>query len=106
MRRILGAIVIPFLLLAAGPALGDDVTVHVGHNRLDPAEVSIAVGDTVTFHNMDEMPGGHTIVADDGSFQSPALAKDDSWTHTFTEAGSYGYHIKEHADAKGKVVVE
>ena len=80
-------------------------TVQVGTNRLQPTEVSIAVGDTVTFHNQDEMFGGHTIVANDGSFKSPPLGKDESWSHTFDKPGTYTYHIKEHPRAKGRIVV-
>src|SRR5690606_10513561 len=63
----------------AVPAAAEEVTVTVGHNRIDPASVTIRAGDTVVFHNVDEMPGGHTIAAQDGSFQSPPLAKDQKW---------------------------
>jgi plastocyanin len=51
------------------------------------------------------MPGGHTVVADDGSFSSPPLAKDQTWSHTFEKAGSFGVHIKEHPGAKAKIEV-
>jgi plastocyanin len=105
-RRILFGAALLLLFLAPGAALADDVMVHVGHNRLDPMEVTIRVGDSVTFHNLDQMPGGHTIVAGDGSFQSPPLAKDQAWTHTFEQPGTYAYHIKEHPGANGLVVVE
>ena len=101
---VLGAMM-AFLALPTGVA-ADDAIVQVGHNRLEPTEVSISAGGTVTFHNQDEMPGGHSIVADDGSFESPALAKDDSWSHTFEKSGTYPYHIKEHPEAKGKIVVK
>ena len=60
----------------------------------------------MTFHNLDEMPGGHTIVADDGSFESPAMGKDERWSRTFDKAGSYPYSIKQHPSVKGKIVVE
>ena len=80
--------------------------VHVGHNQLEPAKVSISVGDTVTFHNMAAMPGGHTVVADDGSVSSPPLAEHESWAHTFEAAGSFGFHIEQHPDARCEVVVE
>ena len=92
--------------LASAPVLADDAMVMVGHNKLDPAELEVAAGTTVVFHNVDEMPGGHTIAADDGSFSSPGLAKDETWSHTFSEAGVYEYSIKEHPSAKGKIVVE
>ncbi len=92
--------------LASGAALADEVMVHVGHGSIHPAEIKLKAGDSVVFHNMDEMPGGHTVVVDDGSHQSPPLAKDEKWKHTFEKPGSYGVHVKEHPDAKAKVFVE
>lgn len=94
------------LLVLAVPALADDAVVTVGHNRIDPPELTLPVGSTVTFHNVDEMPGGHTIVADDGSFESPGLAKDQDWSHTFDKPGTYTYTIKQHPKAKGKIVIK
>jgi plastocyanin len=96
-----------FLLVSvAVPAAADEAKVTVGHNRIEPAEVAISAGDSVEFHNVDQMPGGHTIVADDGSFSSPALAKDQTWSREFEKAGSYPFHIREHPEAKGKIVVK
>jgi len=92
--------------LAAASAQAGDVMVHVGHNSVDPAEIKIEAGTTVVFHNIHEMPGGHTVAADDGSFESPPLAKDEKWKHTFEKPGSYGIHIKQHPLAKGVVIVE
>ena len=94
------------LVLYSLIASADDAMVQVGHNKLDPAEITVAAGTTVVFHNLDMMPGGHTIVASDGSFESPGLSKDQKWSHTFTEPGEYAYEIKEHPSAKGKIVVE
>jgi len=107
MRRIAlsGAAALLALALAL-PAAAAEVTVTVGHNRIDPAQVKIEAGDTVVFHNVDEMPGGHTVVAKDGSFASPPLAKDQKWSHTFEKAGSYPIGIKQHPDATGEIVVE
>ena len=90
----------------ASAAWAGEVMVHVGHNKLDPAEVKIAVGDTVVFHNLDAMPGGHTVVADDGSFESPPLEKDQQWRHLFEKAGTHAIHIQQHPVAKGTIVVE
>ena len=100
-----GAAALVALALAA-PALAAEVKVTVGHNKLDPYQVKIAVGDTVVFHNVDEMPGGHTVAAKDGSFESPPLAKDQKWSHAFEKAGSYPILIKQHPDAVGEIVVE
>ena len=53
-----------------------------------------------------QMPGGHTIVADDGTFSSPPLGEDESWSHTFNAVGDHGYSIEQHPSAKGTVTVE
>jgi plastocyanin len=95
-----------WLLASAAAASAKDVTIKVGHNSLEPSTVTIEKGDAVVFSNTQEMPGGHTIVADDGSFSSPALAKDKSWSHTFEKAGTYKVHIKEHPGAGGEIVVK
>jgi plastocyanin len=94
------------LLTFSLAALAAETTVKVSHNSLEPSMVSITAGDTVTFENTVEMPGGHTIVANDNSFKSPALAKGQSWSHTFSKAGTYAFHVKEHPDNKGKIVVK
>lgn len=106
MRRPIFALTIAFVALAAVAAQADDAAVAVGHNRLTPPAVTIAAGESVTFTNEQAMPGGHTVVADDGSFESPALDKDESWSHTFDEPGTHAYHIKQHPDAKGTITVE
>jgi plastocyanin len=106
MRRAVVIGVLMSVLAFPWYAAADNTKVQVGHNRLEPAEISIQVGDSVTFYNEDQMPGGHTIAADDESFQSPPLGKDKSWTHTFSDAGTFTYHIKEHSGAKGKIVVQ
>jgi plastocyanin len=106
MRWRNGLLLLGSFVLLSSAALAGDVMVHVGHDKLDPAEVTIPADTTVVFHNLDQMPGGHSIVADDGSFQSPGLAKNESWSHTFSETGVYPYSIKEHSAARGKIIVE
>ena len=100
------ALAVALAALAAGGASAAEVTVKVGHNKIDPAEVTVAVGDSVVFHNLDAMPGGHTVVADDGSFASPGLAQDQKWTRTFDKTGRYGIHLKEHPAARGSIEVK
>ena len=92
-------------LAIAATAWAHGATVEVGHNKIRPAEVEIQVGGVVHFTNGVAMPGGHTLVADDGSFESPPLDKGDDWHHTFDAAGVHAYHIQEHPDAKGRIVV-
>ena len=93
-------------VLASATAFAEGPSVSVGHNRITPSELRVAKGTSVTFENQDEMPGGHTLVADDGSFQSPALAKGQSWSHRFDTPGTHGYSITEHPKAKASITVE
>ncbi len=93
------------LLLVAAPALAD-VTVEVGHSHFEPATVTIKKGESVTFHNVDEMPGGHTVAAEDGSFQSPPLAKDEDYTHKFESPGTVKLKLIQHPNTTGEVIVE
>lgn len=106
MRRIVPLAALLALLALPLRAAAADAQVEVGHNRLTPTRVEISAGDSVTFHNVDEMPGGHTVAADDGSFSSPPLAKDQSWSHSFEKSGSVGVHIEEHPGAKTTIEVK
>ena len=49
---------------------------------------------------------GTRFVADDGTFSSPPLGEDESWSHTFNAVGDHGYSIEQHPSAKGTVTVE
>lgn len=92
-------------LFSLSITMAENLTVRVGLARLQPADISITVGETVTFYNQDLMPGGHTIVAIDKSFKSPPLAKNKSWSRTFEKEGIYAYRIKEHPEVIGRIVV-
>lgn len=100
------ALAAAFAFGLASSASAEDATVKVGHNRLEPAEVTIAAGDEVTWVNEEKMPGGHSVTANDGSFASPALDVGESFSHTFSEPGRVEYKLKEHPEATGTIVVE
>jgi hypothetical protein len=57
-----------------------------------PQTVTVQVGDTVTWTNAG---GFHDLRADDGSFSTPG-ANDFIFSHTFTAAGTEGYHCTFH----------
>jgi plastocyanin len=93
-------------------ALVDDVDtaiesamVEVSHGAFQPSELSVTIGETVDFHNVSNMPGGHTVVAGDGLFKSPPLAEDQVWQYTFDEAGTYDFHIEQHPAVTGSITV-
>jgi plastocyanin len=85
-------------------ALAKDVTVAISNFSFGPTEVTISVGDTVTFVNGDDTI--HSVVADDGSFHSDGLDTNDKFTFTFTKAGKIAYHCGLHPFMKGDIVVQ
>jgi hypothetical protein len=48
----------------------------------------------------------HQVVADDGSFSSPVLARGASFSHTYTGGGTFAYHDGLQPALKGSVVVK
>jgi plastocyanin len=80
-------------------------TVAIENYAFSPATLTINVGDTVTWTNMDTAP--HTVTVSSGpvKFSSGNLAKGQSFTYTFTKAGTYSYYCAVHPDMVAKVVV-
>jgi beta-lactam-binding protein with PASTA domain len=70
----------------------------------DPASITVNAGDTVTWVNEDTT--AHTIVADDGSFDSGSVAPGESFQFTFAAAGAVPYHCGIHPSMTGAVVVQ
>jgi plastocyanin len=70
-----------------------------------PATVTITVGQSVEWVFKDANP--HTATADDGSFSSVAsgLSNGQTYSHTFTKAGTYPYHCAIHPQMHGTVIV-
>src|SRR5918999_1317660 len=71
----------------------------------EPAEVTIGVGETVTWTNNDSVP--HDVTADSFSSGEPGgMAPGDTFEHTFEEAGTFDYTCTVHPGMDGSVVVE
>ena len=89
---------------AAGSAprrAGDAVS--ISNFAFAPATLTVPVGATVTWTNHDEEP--HTVVASDGSFHSPGLGTDATYSYTFPTAGTFDYICSIHPFMHGTVVV-
>ena len=75
---------------------------------LDAATVLVNKGSEITWVNQDDMP--HRIVSDDEKISldsGEALAKGDSYTHTFEETGTYSYYDPTDVDGfKGIIIVQ
>jgi plastocyanin len=68
-----------------------------------PEDLTINIGDTVTWTNDDDSP--HTITADDDQFNSGNMEEGATWSYTFTEVGTYDYHCNYHGSMTGSVTV-
>jgi amicyanin len=80
------------------------VKVDIFNYKFDPETVTVKAGTTVVWTNKDEIP--HTVASSDKSFPgSPGLDTGDSYSYTFTKAGSYDYYCTLHPFMKGKVIV-
>ena len=99
------SVLIGLAAIAALPALparaAADHAVTIKGRKFDPAELTVAVGDTVTFTNMDSAP--HTGSAKDGSFDTGKLSKGQTGTVTIGAAGDFAYFCKVHPSMKGVI---
>ena len=96
----------PATTTTAGAATTTTVTnqVTIINLAFDPQSITVNAGDTVTWVNGDTT--AHTVVADDGSFDSGDLAPGASFTFTFAAAGTVPYHCGIHPQMTGSVVVQ
>jgi plastocyanin len=83
------------------PVAGDAVSIE--NFAFAPATLTVRVGSTVTWTNHDEEP--HTIAASDGSFHSPGMGSQGTYSHTFPTAGKFDYICSIHPYMHGTVVV-
>lgn len=92
-------------LPAAKPATTGNVQVAIENYAFSPAALTVAAGTKVTWTNKDTAP--HTVTVSSGpvKFSSPSLQKGDTYTFTFTAAGTYSYYCAVHPSMVAKVVV-
>jgi plastocyanin len=91
-------------LVLAAPAGAATVTVQIKSGGFSPRTLTVNHGDRVTWKNVDKT--GHQVVADDGSFASPILHRNQSWSHTLSTAGAFRFHDALHPRLTGKVTVK
>lgn len=72
--------------------------------KFAPVALEIRPGTTVTWTNHDEET--HTITSTTGAFGSSGLGNDETFTQTFTRAGTYAYFCALHPRMRATVVVK
>jgi amicyanin len=89
----------------AAPAAQQATSVEIMGYKYQPAALTIAVGDTVTWTNHDTAPHNVVVTAGPEKFTSPTLQQGQTFTFTFTKAGSYSYYCSIHPDMKASITV-
>jgi amicyanin len=80
-------------------------TVQVGivNFKFTPDTVTIKVGSTVDWTNHDDI--AHTVSFTGSGTHSGVLARNGSYSHTFTAPGTYAYVCSIHPFMHGTVIV-
>lgn len=96
-------VVVLWQTLVATPSSAATATVSTSGFDFSPSTVTIAAGDTVTWTNL----GGHTVTANDSSFDSGQ--GQSTFSRTFSAPGTYDYFCANHGGPtfgmRGRVVV-
>ncbi|WP_396918549.1 cupredoxin family copper-binding protein [Mycolicibacterium sp.] len=85
----------------ASPVAGTEV--RIDNFAFVPATLTVKRGETVTWTNHDEEP--HTVASGDGSFHSPGMDANGTYSFTFSTPGSFDYICSIHPFMRGTVVV-
>ncbi len=87
------------------------VTVTIEAGKFNPASITINVGDSVVWLNKDSSP--HHVASDPHpthtglpGLESPDMAGNQTYSFTFTKAGTFGYHDHLNPTIKGTVIVK
>lgn len=79
------------------------VEIEISGFKFNPEEVTIPVGTTVTWINMEAAP--HSAVGDNEEWDTGGLRKNDSYSFTFDTPGTYTYHDYYYPAMSGTIIV-
>ena len=77
--------------------------VSIVNFAFDPASLTVKTGDTVQWTNKDAAPEGHDVTGD--GLDSGLMKQGDTYSHTFTQPGTFSYVCTIHPQMKGSVEV-
>lgn len=82
------------------------VTVDVADMKFSPADVTVKVGETVTWKFKDSVP--HTVqgIGDKAMGINSPIFDRGQWSYTFIAPGTYRYLCSLHPQMRGTVTVE
>ena len=85
-------------------AATDATTISIHEFMFAPTTMTVAVGTTVQWKNLDGEP--HTVRSVDTSFASNPLDQNDSFAFKFDKPGTYRYVCSIHPQMVGTIVVK
>ncbi len=93
-------------MLAFGAVAAQDATnvITIDNFTFSPRELTVAVGTTVKWVNHDDIP--HTVVEKQTTFRSKVLDTDESYSYTFTSAGTFDYFCGLHPHMVGQIIAK
>jgi plastocyanin len=80
--------------------------VWLEYKAFNPTQLAVDSGATVTFTNKDN--ADHSVTSNSGIFDSGKIKSGNSFTHTFTETGTYYYYCNYHSSSsseQGAIIV-
>lgn len=86
------------LAVATGPVRAASHAIDLRDNSFTPRELTVVVGDTVTWTNSGQAI--HNVVSNDdapAAFDSGNVPIGETFSFTFTESGTYGYTCTFHS---------
>jgi plastocyanin len=92
--------------VATRPATTQGNQVVISDYQFVPKTLTVSVGTTVTWVNHDM--ARHTVTRDASvePFNSGLLGNQETFSHTFRIAGTYGYICVPHSGMQGTIVVQ
>jgi plastocyanin len=97
---VFAAIVAVVVTVNGGALAANQSVTALGSNQFSPADVTVNVGEMVTFSNGS---GLHNVHFDDGSFDQPSSPSTSGWSYprTFNTVGDFRYYCEQHGGPNG-----
>jgi amicyanin len=94
-----------FAAAGASPVrAGTSHSVDIANFAFSPQTLTIQVGDTVTWTNLDTVQ--HTATSTSGAFDTGLLDQNEGYSITFTQPGTFDYLCTPHPSMTGQIVVQ
>lgn len=87
-----------------GGGSGGTNQVSMQGSQFSPASITVSKGSAVTWINNENVV--HTVTSNAGSFDSGDMANGNTFSFTFSNAGTFPYHCKHHSSMTGTVIVQ